>query len=323
MHSKKQKALLIGYMGIVANLIFWGIAPSIIKYGLDSVPYQVFLFYRFLIAVTITTPIAFFLRKSFIPLKNIKNVLQIIGIGIFSTLNLGVLFYGMTFTTSSAASVITMSVPLLIVIGSALFLKERITKHEILGVFIAMAGTFVVVAQTPTQAHAPNPLLGNVIVAAYNFIWTTGVLLMKKYAQKYSPFVFGYTGWLIGFITFGVITVFTYPTLIIHPEIIFTNIHAVFPIAYMAIFGSVIAFTAYQVAQKYLDASKVSIFTYLETVIAVPVSVIWLKESLSPQFALGACIIIFGVVLAEIYGKSRKKKVLKNKYAVVSKVHRR
>lgn len=240
----------LGVAAILINVLFWGIAPAIIKYGLDSVSPEVFLYYRFLIAIVLTTPVAFILRASFKSVRTLHDILLLAFIGIFSTLNLGVLFLGVAYTTSSAAALIAGTIPLFVIIGSALFLKERITFKEILGSVIAMGGTALIVAQTPVQQHADNPLLGNLIIVVYNVLWTTGILFMKKYAHKYSPFVFGYTGWLLGFLFFGVVSLITSPLYVLRPLMITQMPDVFLPVLYMAIFGSIVAFTAYQLAQS-------------------------------------------------------------------------
>lgn len=302
----------IGITAALVNVLFWGIAPSVIKFGLDVVPPEVFLYYRFIIAVALATPV-FILMKSYVSIKSVKDIIQLAVIGIFSTLNLGVLFLGLTYTTSSAAAIIAGTVPLFVIVGSGIFLKERITKNEVIGAVAAMVGTIIIVGETPVQVRAANPLLGNMIIVAYNFVWTTGILLMKKYAQRYSPFMFGYTGWVIGLVFFGIVSLINHPMSVFSPGTVFSSLHAVFPIVYMAVFGSIVAFTAYQVAQKHLPASQVSIFTYLQTVIAVPISVIWLQEKLGLLFGLGAVIIVLGVFLAEIHPKSRVKELYARK----------
>jgi len=229
-----------------------------------------------------------------------------LGIGMLThPLTLGLLFVGLQYTTSSSGVVLFSLSPLFIVIASWIFLKERITRHELFGIILASVGTAIILFDTPVQAHATNPLLGNSIILLSNVMWTIGVLSMKKLSLKHSPFLFGYTGWFTGMLTFGVIAFFTDRTLFLRPLILAQLPQAVFPILYMAIFGSIVAFTAYQVAQKHLEASHVSIFTYLEPLTAVPVAFFWLKERLGVWFLVGAAIIATGVIIAEIHPKSR------------------
>jgi drug/metabolite transporter (DMT)-like permease len=72
-----------------------------------------------------------------------------------------------------------------------------------------------------------------------------------------------------------------------------------FSVVYMAVFGSIIGATTYLVGQNLIEISEASIFTYLQPVVAIPLSILWLKESLSPITILGMLIIGVGVYLSE------------------------
>lgn len=301
-----RSSVSIGVIAALTNVFFWGAASPIIKSALDVISPYVFLYYRFAIVIAVTTPVLFLMRKKFNTIRNLKQLAHMLGIGVLThPLTLGLLFVGLQYTTSSSASVLAGLSPLFIITASWLFLKERVTRHELLGAILATVGTSIIVFDTPVQAHATNPLLGNSIVLLSNVLWTIGVLSMKKLSLKHSPFLFGYTGWFTGLLTFGAITFFTDRQLFLRPLVLTQLPQAGLPILYMAVFGSIVAFTAYQVAQKYLEASNVSIFTYLQPLIAVPLAYFWLKEQLGVWFVVGAAIIAVGVILAEIHPKSR------------------
>lgn len=298
----------VGISAALLNVFFWGLAPAIIKSGLDIVSPQVFLYYRFLIVIALTTPFLFLFRKKFASVKSPTQLASLLGIGFLTNpLSLGLLFFGLQLTTSSAAAIIAAIAPLFIILLSAIFLREKITKFELIGALVATAGTFLIILETPEQAHATNPLLGNMFVLGSDVVWAVGVLLMKKLAQKHNPFIFGYTGWLTGMVAFGLMTLLTEPVMFLRPLIITQLQVAFWPILYMAVFGSIIAFTAYQVAQKHLLASEVSIFTYLQPIVTIPLSVLWLHEKLGVLFSVGCVLLAIGVMVAEIHTKSRVK----------------
>ncbi len=307
LHIAPAKERFIGITAIFFNVILWGVAPAIIKFGLDSVSPAVFLYYRFLIVITLATPLLYLFRKSFKSVKTPKDLIELLLIGFLTNpLSLGILFFGLKYTTSASAAILAGISPLFIIAASALFLKEKITRFEIAGVVLATAGTLFIIFDTPTQAEASHPLLGNLIILSYNIIWTLGVLFMKKLALKHHPFVFGYTGWLIGMLTFGAIVFATEPHFFLRPLMLTQLPSALFAIGYMAVFGSLIAFTAYQVAQKYLDASQVSVFTYLQPLVAVPLSLVWLHEKVGLGFGIGAVVLMCGVLLAELHPTSSR-----------------
>lgn len=74
---------------------------------------------------------------------------------------------------------------------------------------------------------------------------------------------------------------------------------AIYGIAYMAILSGIIAYISYQYALQKIEASEASVFYYLQPLFAIPVAVIFLQESLSLVFFVGALIIAAGVYLAE------------------------
>ena len=304
--AHSHSSVSIGVIAALTNVFFWGIASPIIKSALDIISPYVFLYYRFVIVLALTTPVLFLMRKKLNTIRKPKQLFQMLGIGVLThPLTLGLLFIGLQYTTAASAVMLTSLSPLFIVTASWIFLKERITRHEVLGILFASIGTAIIVFDTPVQAHATQPLLGNSIILLSNVMWTIGVLSMKKLSLKHSPFLFGYTGWFTGMLTFGAIVFFTDRMLFLRPLILTQLPQAVFPILYMAIFGSIVAFTAYQVAQKHLEASHVSIFTYLQPLAAIPLAYFWLKEQLGVWFLVGAAIIAAGVIIAEIHPKSR------------------
>lgn len=316
-HSSRAAAnsRRIGLFAISLNLLFWGFAPAIIKSALERISPEVFLYYRFLIVTALSTPFIFLFRKTFSTLKTPKHLAILLCIGLLTNpLSLGLLFWGLTYTTSLAGAILSSTAPLFIILGSALFLKERVTKHELLGVVIASIGTAFIVLETPVQEHALNPVLGNSLILLQNVVWTAGVLLMKKLAQKHSPFLFGYTGWLSGMVVFFFVALATHPQQILQPLMLVQWPEVSFPIVYMAIFGSLIAFTSYQIAQKHLTASETSIFEYLLPIIALPLSLFWLNERFGSLFFAGAAFLTIGVTVAEMHPSSRLKALFSHRF---------
>ena len=67
----------------------------------------------------------------------------------------------------------------------------------------------------------------------------------------------------------------------------------------MAVLSGTLAYFLWHRAQKSIEISEVGLFAYLYPIFGVPLSVIWLKESISPTFIIGCIVIALGVVLAE------------------------
>ncbi|KKT31888.1 MAG: Inner membrane protein [Microgenomates group bacterium GW2011_GWF1_44_10] len=247
---KKYSKKWIGYLAILINVIAWGVAPILIKSGLNEIPAEVFLFYRFLIASILALPSIFILKKAWKHALIPKNAFTLTWIGLLAhPITLLVLFEGVVYTTSTASTIIASAVPIMIAFGSAMFFHERFKKIQIIGICIATGATILFSLITPQEKNALHPLYGNFLVIVHNVLWAASVLVMKKYAHAFHPFVMSVVGWIAGiFMCAGIVAIrspqwFNISLLLEHPQ-------AVWSIVYMAIFGSMIAYTAYQVAQS-------------------------------------------------------------------------
>jgi drug/metabolite transporter (DMT)-like permease len=79
-------------------------------------------------------------------------------------------------------------------------------------------------------------------------------------------------------------------------------------LGYLALFGSLVAFTAFAFALNELPASTVGTYAYVNPVVAVALGSIFLDEPLSPGLLMGAALIVAAVVLTTMRtGRSAPK----------------
>jgi drug/metabolite transporter (DMT)-like permease len=67
--------------------------------------------------------------------------------------------------------------------------------------------------------------------------------------------------------------------------------------AYLIIFGSLVAYSAYIYALKYLPATLVSIQSYINPIIALVTGSVFLNEKITVWIMLGSMITIVGIIL--------------------------
>jgi drug/metabolite transporter (DMT)-like permease len=79
--------------------------------------------------------------------------------------------------------------------------------------------------------------------------------------------------------------------------------------AYLVVFGSILAFTAYVTVLKQLPINIVSTYAYVNPVIAVFLGWLILQEEITPWTIGGSVLILLGVtgVFREKYGKKKVK----------------
>ncbi len=298
--TKKRK---LAYWALILCAILWGVAPPLVKMALPhTTPFR-WLFYRYLFAAPLSLPILIYFTRKLKP--NFKTILSIISLELIGTTAvLAALYTGLKLTTSIEASIISTTSPIFIVLGGIIFLKEKQTKKEWIGLSLAFLGTILITLEpifSKTNHIQQISLLGNGLIILQNILWAAYLIMAKRVYKKIPKLFINSIAFWVGLLSFFLITTFTSSTPLLKDlfEPIVTT-----SALYMAIFGSIIASTLYLYGNNNIEASEASIFSYLQIVIAVPLSIWWLNESLSPFALISLLIIALGVYLAEKRSKT-------------------
>ncbi len=293
---------LRAYIYLIIVAAIWGIAGPVIKFTLPSLPPFIFLTYRFFISSIILLPIIFF-KKAKAP-ASIKDFVILTLIALLgSSINLGFLFYGYNYTTALDASLLSATAPLFVVAASAFFLKERVTKKEKIGLLIAFLGTLAIIFQPLAENKIlfRENILGNVLVVISNFTWVLYIILSKfGLKHKYDPLYMTAYTFFVGFITLLPLAALQAGSLS-NLVVLITDspVQTHLGVLYMALLSGSLAYFLYQRAQKTIEASEATLFLYLSPLFATPLAVLWLGESITIFYLLGAAIVAIGVIIAE------------------------
>ena len=172
----------------VNHIIAKGIMPN--KIGPSA-----FIFLRVLGA-----GILFWIIKSFIKEKVEKKDFRLLLIcGLFGVATNQLLFFhGLNLTSPIDASIIITAVPVMVVIFSAILLKEKITSNKIIGITIGAIGA-VLLVWYGKSAVGTSSVLGNVFVLINACSYALYLVLVKPLMKKYNPitvitwvFLFGF-----------------------------------------------------------------------------------------------------------------------------------
>ncbi len=178
---------------------------------------------------------------------------------------------------------------MLTILGGVIFLKEVMKPREWFGFSLAILGTILLIIDPILNSSSQVggvSLLGNLLIFSSNVVWTTFLLLSKKF--KVDPITLTFFSFLFSIPFMFIFSLFTNSTITLSSM-------ALPGIVYMAIAGSIIAFWAYQEGQKRIEASEAAMFTYLQPIFALPLALLWLHEPMSPLSVFSLIIILFGV----------------------------
>ncbi|MFC1653281.1 DMT family transporter [Patescibacteria group bacterium] len=293
--SKKRK---IAYLAAVGNALIWGAALPLVKPSLSHItPYQ-FLFLRFLVAAPLLFP---FLIKGILKQKRLVKALpKIVLIEVLSMTVLFIIYLGLEKTSALQASFFLNTKPIFTTLAGILILKEVEERNELIGLIFSVIGTALVIS-TPLffgkqLADSEFSLFGNGLIFSALLLDVIRLIYVNKIYDKQDKLNVVSISTLIGLIYFALVSSLTgdFPSLSVLqiPSVLI-------PVLYMGTLGTIVAFTLQYVAYTQIETSEASLFSYLQPLVYIPLSVIWLKETLLPTQLIGIIIIAFGVFIAE------------------------
>ncbi len=303
--ARISRVRLISYGFMLINTVTWGAALIIVKPSLDfTTPYR-FLLYRYAIAGLVGLPIlVYYLKNNKKLLKAIPKIASVELIG--TTLALWLLYAGLQRTGAIEASLLYSAQPLFIALGGFALLRETIERNERAGLALAFVGTIILALLPVIHGNGSLEgisLYGNVLVLASIMLNMFYFPLAKKHYTKLPKIFASTVSFYLGLVSFFILSLyemrFSLPALtsVIRAEAANTTI--MFAAFYMAVFGSIIGYTAYLKGQDGIEASEASLFYYLQPLIYLPLGVILLGESVVALQIFALILIVSGVMLAE------------------------
>ena len=282
---------------ILATLL-WGGNFVIGRAVSGDIPPITLAFLRWIVAFLVFFPIAYNRTKKEWPaLKQHWSaviVLALTGVAAFNTL----VYIGLHYTTSINASLMNSSTPIIIYILSFILFKERLTKFQIIGTLISLAGVLFIISGGSLQSLFSFSFnKGDLIVLIAIVCWSVYSLLIKKYAGKLP----GYSTFLVT-IAIGAIMLlpFTVFELLTTSQTIVWNASTIGAIIYVGIIASIVAFLSWNTGVVSLGANKAGIYLNFIPLFATIFAVLFLKEQLLLAQVIGGIAVIAGVFVSTI-----------------------
>ncbi|TYA60205.1 DMT family transporter [Formosa maritima] len=240
--------------------------------------------------------ILFWVLSLFTPKQKIarKDFLILFFASIFGiALNMLTFFKGLEYTTPIHASVIMTVVPIVVLVLSAFFLKERITGLKIVGILLGFLGAIVLSVYGKSAQAGDNILLGNLLVFINAVSYSIYLIIIKKLTQKYYPLAF--IKWLF---LFGLILVFPFGYGEFS-QVVWSSFtpYILFSVLFVVIGATFFTYLLNPIALRHLKASTVSTFLYIQPVIASIFALLIGSDTMNIVKVIAATLIFTGVYL--------------------------
>ena len=249
---------------------------------------------RMALGAIIFWTIGSFLRREKVQLNDLLVIL--IG-GLMGYLGTQFLFsQSLQYTSPVVFSLIMALTPVIVLLLSAIFLKEKIPSRKVIGIALSVSGAaLIILLGTNTGAGGSNNLLGIIYAVLCVFGYSGYLVITRKVSMKYTPVTIA--KWM-----FLVSAVFALPfgSGQMNDQRIFSNdttVLAVSLLVFAILFSTTLAFFLMPYALKRLEASIVSVFMNVQPIVATVIALIVGQDVLTWDKPFAVLLVLTGVYL--------------------------
>ena len=295
---------VLAYVAFAIVCIVWGTTYLAIRVAVRSIPPFLLTGMRFVLAGTMLFAIARFRGES-IPrgTRVIREVILVallmVGIG-----NLSVV-WAEQWVPSGIAALLVATAPF----WAALMERfrpdgEHIAMRRGLGMLIGFIGVALLVTPGATGALDLHFILGALAIQIGSIAWQYGTMRGKYNLAGVSPFMLSAFQMIAGGLAVGLVGLS-----IGEAQRLTWTRDGIIGLAYLTTFGSLLAYTSYVYALKKLPMTSMSMYAYINPLVAVLLGWLILKEQLTWVSIAAMCIILGGVALVQTGGRQSNRTV--------------
>lgn len=303
MFKTKSKADKLTYwftIGLIAQLI---VAPNatVIKVIVDGMDPLMFNVLRSGMLVLLTFPFILFALKKF----SRHNFVYTIAGGLCMAIATITLIYAIKYSQASYVVVLALASPIILVLLTRWFMRERINFRAAAGVTLAALGAFLAVS-LPLVLHGNTSLefypLATGLIAIHCVFFPLGMIYFRKANEAGLPLPAVQSSASIVILLISLIGLYAFG----QPSSL-GDISAMswLGIAYSSIIVVFLARMMIVASYERIGSGQTASLTYVESIVAVIIPVLVLGEQLSLAVVAGGILILLGVYLTEKHQSRR------------------
>lgn len=280
------------YLALIIVSIFWGTTYLAARIGVRHMHGMMLAGLRQTAAGVILT--AFFLIKGYkLPQVPVLSRLFVIGVLMLCGSN-GLMTWAMQYIPSGLGAIISATVPIWITIFSFFLVqKNRISYQLVIGMLIGLAGIGGIFYNNLAHLMEPEYRFGVILITLACVFWALGSVLTAKWALGIN-YLYG-AGFQMLFSGLVMLVIAT----LMGQHLTVANFTGELwgSLLYLIFIGSLLGYSAYVFALNNLPPSLVSIYAYINPVVAVILGWLILSESLNWMMGVSCMVTLFGVYL--------------------------
>ncbi len=275
----------------VAVCLLWGTTYLAIRIALETVPPMLMGGFRWTLAGALILGVMK-MRGERVPGRAEWPSLALLGVLLIGFGNGGVVWAEQTLPSGLTAVLVAVIPFWMVGVETLAGSTEPLTARRVLGLLIGFAGIVLLVWPELELGAGRGFVLGVLATQLACVGWAIGssysrrrkpaenVLAVAAYQMLFGGVAMGLAGSLRGEWS----------------DLAF-NVRTASAVGYLLVFGSIAGFSAYGYALKHLPIATVSLYAYVNPVIAVILGTLVLDEPMSPRLAVAGLIVLVGMGL--------------------------
>ncbi|MGE3277898.1 MAG: EamA family transporter [Vicinamibacterales bacterium] len=290
MSPRKQTTALLAWITVC---LVWGTTYLAIRVGLESVPVALLAGSRWLIAGTILCLVLPLLGRP-LPPRRAWGQIFLLGF-LMNAMGNGLVVWAEQFVASGLTAVVVAMVPFWTVLVQAMVSGgERLTGRVLAGLALGFLGIVVLVWPELTRGGVEGQqfVYGVLALQVGGIGWALGTTYTKRHSVDADPFAASALQMLFA----GLFLTAIGTALGEWRELTFTPRTGA-AVLYLALVGSIVGYSCYAYALKYLPVSTVALYAYVNPIIAVALGTLILAEPFSLRIVAAAALVFGGIAV--------------------------
>jgi drug/metabolite transporter (DMT)-like permease len=282
----------IAYAALAAVCLIWGTTYLALRIAVLHFPPFLFTAIRQTTAGLLLLAFMFTVGKAAWPSRE-HFIRQAIGGFFMLTLGNGLVAYAEMEIPSGVAAIICSLMPVMVIVINLLISKEEKPNIPIIiGLVLGLVGIVMIFGEHVVEFSNTQYIIGIILTFGAVLAWAGGSIWIKKRNTDSNPFVNAGIQMLFG-------GIWCFPLSLMFDDL--SNVtwtsEAVWSLIYLIIFGSLIAYASYSYALRKLPMTIVSMYAYINPLVAVLLGWIVLNEKLNAQIIIAFLLTVAGIYI--------------------------
>jgi drug/metabolite transporter (DMT)-like permease len=286
------RSTYLPYLALAAVCLIWGTTYLALRIGVLHFPPFLFTALRQTTAgLLLVSSMRMATKKGSLTREQVFR--QAVAGFFLITLGNGLVAWAEVHIPSGVAAIICSLMPVVVIlINVSLNPDEKPTVPILLGVGIGLAGIVMIFGEHLAEFSRLEYLMGIGLTLVAIISWAAGSIWIKKHNTNTNPFMNAGLQMLFG----GLLT---FPLSLAFDDwsAVHWSVEAVYSLLYLIIFGSIVAYACYSYALRSLPMTIVSLYAYVNPLVAVVLGWFVLDEKLNGKIWIAILITIAGIYI--------------------------